>query len=360
MDESVHKKPLEEDPVLAYYKREFQIDGCSRKESRMRTSSALKVIAVIGACMFLGVLSGCAGIEYAPKRTALFYHKELPAAERAVEAARAAGKDKECPAEFQAAEKAKNDAYRIYWACRTKEGIAKANEAAAMAKALCPVKPVPVVVAPPPPPPPPPPAMAPTVSLSANPAAVDPGKCTTLFWSSENASGVSINQGIGDVGKGGSRQVCPTATTLYTINATGEGGSQAASTMVTVNPPPIPPPPARVIDRLTIRVNFDTDKSTIRKADLADLQKALAFVKKYPGYDISVEGHTDSVGTDKYNQALSERRAAAVKKYLVENGAAHTDKIKPVGYGESRPIAENKTAKGKFQNRRVEILILSE
>ena len=78
------------------------------------------------------------------------------------------------------------------------------------------------------------------------------------------------------------------------------------------------------------------------------------------GISISVEGHTDSVGKDKYNQALSERRAAAVKKYLVENGAAHTDKIKPVGYGKSRPVADNKTEKGRFQNRRVEILILSE
>ena len=201
--------------------------------------------------------------------------------------------------------------------------------------------------------------VAPTVSLSANPPAVDAGKCTTLFWSSENASGASIDQGIGDVGKSGSRQVCPAATTLYTISATGEGGSKTASTTVTVKPPP-PPPVAKVIDRLIVRVNFDTDKSIIRKADTAELQKAIDFVKKYPGYNISVEGHTDNVGKDKYNQALSERRAAAVKKYLVENGAANADKIKPVGYGKTRPIADNKTAEGKFKNRRVEILILSE
>ncbi len=328
----------------------------------MRTRSMLKGIAAAAACMFLGVLAGCAGLEYAPKRSIMYYHKELPAADRAVEAARAAGKDKECPAEFQAAEKAKNEAYEIYWSCRTKEGIAKANEAAAMAKGLCPAKPAPAVVTPPPPPPPPPPpapAAAPAVSLSANPPAVDPGKCTTLFWSSENASAASIDQGIGDVGKSGSRQVCPTATTLYTINATGEGGSKTASTTVTVNPPP-PPPATKVIDRLTVRVNFDTDKAILRKADSAELQKAIAFVKKYPGYNISVEGHTDNVGKDKYNQALSERRANAVKQYLVDNGAANADKIKPVGYGKTRPIADNKTAEGKFKNRRVEILILSE
>ena len=327
----------------------------------MRTRSMLKGIAVAAACMFLGALAGCAGLEYAPKRMYLYYHKELPAADRAVEAARAAGKDKECPSEFQAAEKAKNEAYEIYWSCRTKEGIAKANEAAAMAKALCPAKPVPVAVAPPPPPPPPPPApaVAPTVSLSANPPAVDPGKCTTLFWSSENANGASIDRGIGDVGKSGSRQVCPAATTLYTINATGEGGSKTASTTVTVNPPP-PPPATKMIDRLTVQVNFDTDKAIIRKADSAELQKAIAFVKKYPGYNISVEGHTDNVGKDKYNQVLSGRRASAVKQYLVDNGAGNADKIKPVGYGKTRPIADNKTAEGKFKNRRVEILILSE
>lgn len=323
----------------------------------MRTRSTLKVIAVVGACMFLGVLAGCAGREYAPKRAIWYYHKELPAAERAVEAARAAGKDKECPAEFQAAEKAKNDAYEIYWACRTEEAIAKANEATALANGLCPAKPIPVVVVPPPPPTPL--AAAPAVSLSANPPAVDAGKCATLFWSSENASGASIDQGIGNVGKSGSRQVCPTATTLYTISATGEGGSNTASTTVTVNPPP-PPSAVKVIDRLVIHVNFDFDKSIVRKADLADLQKAVAFVEKYPGYNISVEGHTDSVGKEKYNQALSERRASAVKKYLVANGATHPDKIKPVGYGETRPITDNKTAGGRFKNRRVEILILSE
>lgn len=219
--------------------------------------------------------------------------------------------------------------------------------------------PVPVVVPPPQSPPPVPLAPASDVSLSANPPAIEAGKCTTLFWSSENATDESIDQGIGNVGKSGSRQVCPTKTTLYTISAKGVGGSNSASTTVTVNPPP-PPPVSKVIDRLTVRVNFDTDKANIRKADIGELQKAIAFVKKYPGYNISVEGHTDNVGKDKYNQALSERRAAAVKKYIVENGAAKADKIKPVGYGKTRPIADNKTAEGKFKNRRVEILILSE
>lgn len=259
----------------------------------MRIRPASKAAAIAGACLFLWLVSGCAGREYASKPDPV----------------------------------------------------------------AAPAPPPPP--SPPPPPPPPPPAPAPAVSLSANPPAIDAGKCTTLFWTSENASDASIDQGIGGVGKSGSRQVCPAASTLYTISATGEGGSGSASTRVTVNPPP-PPPVSKVIDRLTVRVNFDTDKAILRKADTGELRKALDFVKKYPGYNISVEGHTDNVGKDRFNQALSERRAAAVKKYLVENGAANAGKIRTTGYGKTRPVADNKTAEGKSRNRRVEILILSE
>src|SRR5512141_2275140 len=113
-------------------------------------------LSAIGILMLLGVFYGCAGREYAPNRGVMYYHPELPAADRAVEAARAAGKDKECPAEFAAAEKTKNDAYDIYLSCRTAEGIAMANQATALANGLCPKKveapiPAPLQVAPPPP-----------------------------------------------------------------------------------------------------------------------------------------------------------------------------------------------------------------
>ena len=264
------------------------------------------------------------------------------------------GKDKECPEAFKNAEKMKNDAYKTYWECRTQEAIAKANEATAMAKGLCPKLPLPEPAKGAPPPPPPPMA-APTVSLLANPPSIDKGKCADLTWSSTNASTVSIDPAIGKVSAGGSRQVCPDTTTQYTITAAGEGGTKTASTTVTVNPPPAPAP----IDKLTVRINFDTNKADIRKEDAAELKKAVDFVKKYPGHKISVEGHTDSTGNAKSNQALSERRAAAVKKYLLDNGASDGDKIKSVGFGASKPIADNKTKKGKFENRRVEILILS-
>jgi len=195
------------------------------------------------------------------------------------------------------------------------------------------------------------------VSLSASPAGIQQGQCATLAWTSANASSASIDPGVGKVDLSGLRQVCPGSTTQYTIAAVGEGGTRSASTTVSVAPPP---PAPKVIDRLAIHVNFDFDKSAIRDADTAELQKALGFVKKYAGYKISIEGHTDSMGTERYNLRLSERRAAAVKEYLLKHGVADGVRIKSAGYGKSRPIADNSTEQGRFENRRVEILILSD
>jgi outer membrane protein OmpA-like peptidoglycan-associated protein len=214
----------------------------------------------------------------------------------------------------------------------------------------------------------------PVVKFSANPAEIAPGKCSTLSWSSENVKTAEIDQGVGAVAASGSKEVCPKETTQYLLTATGTGGTVYEQATVTVSapapPPPPPPAPApapapappperKVIDRLTIRVNFDFDKSTIRKADVADLEKAVAFVKKYPDAKVDVEGHTDSKGTDKYNLKLSQRRADAVKKYLVDKGEKG-DRITAVGKGEAYPIADNKTEKGRFENRRVEVLIIEQ
>ena len=113
--------------------------------------------------LLVSFLVGCAGQEVGSD--GIWYPKELPDAGRAVEAARKSGKDKECPDDFKAAEKMKNDAYTIWRSCRTKEAIAMALEATKKANALCPPKPVP----PPPPPAAKPAPSAPTVSLSATP-----------------------------------------------------------------------------------------------------------------------------------------------------------------------------------------------
>lgn len=108
----------------------------------MQAITAKRVLIVVIAVFSLSMIFGCAGREYAHKDPYpyIYYHKELPEASRAVEAARQAGKERECPAEFKAAEDLMNRAYEEYAACHTDEAIAMAREATAKAKALCPAR----------------------------------------------------------------------------------------------------------------------------------------------------------------------------------------------------------------------------
>lgn len=107
----------------------------------MNLSSVVrKLLIVLVGVISLSLMFGCAGKEFAPKSPYAYwyYHKELPEADRAVEAARTAGKDKECPKEFNAAAQLRDKAYETYAACRTEEAIKMALEATSKAKALCP------------------------------------------------------------------------------------------------------------------------------------------------------------------------------------------------------------------------------
>ena len=120
------------------------------------------------------------------------------------------------------------------------------------------------------------------------------------------------------------------------------------------------PPPPKVIDKMTLHVVFDFDKATLTEADLKELQKAVGFVRKYPGSNIRLDGYTDNIGTDAYNIKLSESRATAVSDYLIKEAGVDRSKITAVGHGKADPVAENKTAEGRAQNRRVEVSILSD
>ena len=104
-------------------------------------------------------------------------------------------------------------------------------------------------------------------------------------------------------------------------------------------------------------VLFDFDKAEIR-ADAADaLAKLAAIIAAYPNGRAELSGHTDDKGSDAYNQRLSERRAAAVKTWLVERHALDGSRIATRGEGEARPVADNGTDEGRQRNRRVEALI---
>jgi OOP family OmpA-OmpF porin len=102
---------------------------------------------------------------------------------------------------------------------------------------------------------------------------------------------------------------------------------------------------------------FDVDKATLKPGAMQDLYQLVTFLKEYPDRAVLVEGHTDSTGTDSYNLSLSERRAEAVRSFLVSNGIP-PDRVLSRGYGKDYPVAGNDTSAGRQQNRRVDVVIL--
>ncbi|MBS9723098.1 OmpA family protein [Stutzerimonas stutzeri] len=139
----------------------------------------------------------------------------------------------------------------------------------------------------------------------------------------------------------------------------GGGARQVAAVEPTPEPAPAPivdnePEPAPEVVRVELDVKFDFDKSRVREESYSDIKNLADFMQQYPQTTTVVEGHTDSVGTDQYNQRLSERRAEAVRNVLVNEYGVQGNRVNSVGYGESRPVADNSTEEGRQINRRVE------
>jgi len=105
----------------------------------------------------------------------------------------------------------------------------------------------------------------------------------------------------------------------------------------------------------TTYIQFEFDKAVLRKVSFAKLDQVARFLKANPTFSVNVSGHADARGTDEYNQALSERRAAAVARYLTTTGRIAKNRITTVGYGESQPRASNDTPEGMAQNRRAQV-----
>jgi outer membrane protein OmpA-like peptidoglycan-associated protein len=103
---------------------------------------------------------------------------------------------------------------------------------------------------------------------------------------------------------------------------------------------------------------FDVNSHSLRGATQGNLNELARILNKYPDTDVLIEGHTDSTGSEELNQALSERRAQSVSNYLLRQ-AVSKDRLITIGYGESQPIADNATAAGRQQNRRVEVAIFA-
>jgi outer membrane protein OmpA-like peptidoglycan-associated protein len=103
-------------------------------------------------------------------------------------------------------------------------------------------------------------------------------------------------------------------------------------------------------------VLFTTGRADLKPGATGNLSKLVAFLDKYPDRNVAIQGYTDSVGSEDYNQRLSERRADSVKSYLVERGISSI-RLAASGKGRSDPVADNDSAAGRQQNRRVEVII---
>jgi outer membrane protein W/outer membrane protein OmpA-like peptidoglycan-associated protein len=158
----------------------------------------------------------------------------------------------------------------------------------------------------------------------------------------------------------------------------------AAPAPVVAPPPPPPPPPAKCVDsdgdgvcdevdkcpgtpagtkvdsvgcpmEQTLKLLFDFDSAELRPESLTELERVVTFMGDVPFAKALVEGHTDSIGTEEYNQGLSDRRAKAVFDYLTSRGVDPA-RLSSIGHGELKPIADNATAEGRQLNRRVMLI----
>jgi peptidoglycan-associated lipoprotein len=200
----------------------------------------------------------------------------------------------------------------------------------------------------------PPPPARPTVTLQANPTTINKGESSTLSWNSTDATQLSIDPGVGAVNAQGSTKVSPTDSTTYTVTATGPGGSASATAAVSVNAPAPPPPPAAAPRDFNQEVRdafFDTDKADLRSDAREALSKTADFLKSEPSIKVTIEGHCDERGSTEYNLGLGDRRAAAVKQYLVSLGIP-ADRMTTVSFGKEKPFCQEHGEPCWQQNRR--------
>ena len=146
----------------------------------------------------------------------------------------------------------------------------------------------------------------------------------------------------------------PAAPPPPTTTSTPAGETKAATTPASS----ASPPPAPKVERTIILddVLFDFDKSTIKPEAAQILDRLVAFMNENKDSKVALSGFTDNIGTEAYNMGLSNRRWMSVRDYVVKKGV-DGGRLSGQGFGESKPIADNKTAEGRAKNRRVEIKV---
>jgi OOP family OmpA-OmpF porin len=323
---------------------------------------------LMGLIVLFFMATSCTNYHFGVPDRALGVPPEFSQTEEAIARAEQSSGAKYCPEKIAKAKELATKGVETYWACRTAEAMGLLAEARDLAKQAEGCQPPP-----PPAPPKPAPAPAPPVEKDSDNDGVPdsrdkcPGTPAGVAVDKDGCPLDSDKDGVPDY-----LDKCPGTPAGVAVDKDGcpldsdkDGvpdyldkcpGTPAG---VTVDKDGCPPAP-KVIDKIILHVLFDLDKSTLKLSSLDELQKAVAFVKKYPGANVRLDGYTDSLGTDAYNIKLSERRAAAVRDYLIKEAGVDSSKITAVGHGKADPVADNKTAEGRAKNRRVEVSILSD
>jgi OOP family OmpA-OmpF porin len=374
------------------------------KELYLEVRYAKKAIHYVVTLFSLSMIFGCAGLEYNTKQNSypyLYIHKDLQEADRAVEAARQAGKDTQCPVESKVAKDLKDKAYAVYAACHTQEGIALAREATAKANALCP--PQPTLVAPVPEAPLEPiPAAEPTpermkycvslnIEFDIDKADIRPQYHDEVAkvgdFMKKHPTTTAVIEGYADeVGSDdynrqlSQRRAESVVKSLVKhfgidpsrLSAKGYGAARPIAENATdagrqknrrinaiidcaLDVKELAPPPERLC--MTLKVEFATDSAEIKPRYYDEVNKVGEYMKKYLTATAVIEGHTDNVGNLEHNKKLSQQRAENVVNYLVEKFGIERSRLSAKGYGSSRRIAYNNTPEGRQKNRRINAVI---
>jgi peptidoglycan-associated lipoprotein len=205
------------------------------------------------------------------------------------------------------------------------------------------------------PPTPLPAASKPTASLTADRVSVNKGESAKLSWNTTDAAKVSIAPEVGAVTPQGSTSVTPSASTTYILTASGDGGTTESSVRISVNALVSAETRNPSLEELFLKdmrdAYFDYDSAAIRPDARDALQKSADFLKNYPSAHVTVEGHCDERGSTEYNIALGDRRANAVKQYLVSVGVP-TNQVVTTSWGMEKPFCTQANETCWQQNRR--------
>ena len=202
---------------------------------------------------------------------------------------------------------------------------------------------------------PPPPPPAPSATLAASPNDLQAGQSTTLTWSTDNATQITLS-GVGTVAAKGSTTIRPQSSTTYVLTATGPGGSKDASARVTVTSPPPVAAKATATDEQLFSANikdvfFAYDKANVAANEETAVQQDAQFLVAHPYMKLLISGHCDERGSEEYNLTLGDSRAGTVAGQLERLGVK-ADRIRTISYGKEQPFCTDETEACWQLNRR--------